>query len=455
VRKKDWIAKFSLPAVIIIAGLVILLYLHYKRRGISEIASTLAKRGELLISVTEVGMLEALKSVSIVSPTHGKIIKLVPEGSLAEEGDPVAWFDATELEKQVKDREADLGKAEANHQKAKENAQLKEFQDEMSVKSAQSQLKLARVKLQSAKENLERKKRLFKAELISESALETAKLTLLRAELELENAEIGLAKAQETQKSNQITRHIGLKNSEASLGEQEELEKTVVKAPASGIVIYSKIWKGAGIDKIQEGDQVWRGSSIMELPDLSKMMNVVKINEVDISKIKVEQEVRVKVEALPEVELQGKVTKIATLAVDKAEQRLPWESKKETYGMKVFEVRAEIEGHHPDLKPGMTTKTTIVVEKLKDVVRIPLEAVFEVKGQKVVYILGSLVPERREVVLGTSDGNYVVIKDGLQEGERVSLRDPMRRLKAIGVPKERKEEEGPKVPVLPQSERRK
>lgn len=459
-RKKPWIAKFCLPAAVVLIILGVLSSRYYRSRSVADIASTVARRGELTMSVTEVGTLEALKSVNIATSVRGKITKLIPEGSLVEEGVPVAWFDTTELEKRVKDREDDLRNAESNHKKTEENSRLSEFQDEMSVKSARSQRKLARLKLESAQENLRKKERLFEAELIAESALETAKLGLLRAELELQNAEIGLKRAEENQKSNKITRRIGLESSQANLKEserklslaREELEKMVVKAPASGIVVYGKIWKGGGIEKIQEGDEVWRGSTIMELPDLSKMINVLRINEVDISKIKLEQEVKVKAEALPDLELRGKITKIATLAADKAERRLPWESAKETYGVKVFEVKAEIEGNHPGLKPGMTTKTTIIIERLENVIQVPLEAVFESKGKKAVYVLGSFRPQRREVELGRSDGNYVVIKEGVREGEKVCLRDPTRRLKAVGVPGKEKEEESPKAPLLPQPE---
>jgi multidrug efflux pump subunit AcrA (membrane-fusion protein) len=54
---------------------------------------------------------------------------------------------------------------------------------------------------------------------------------------------------------------------------------------------------------------------------------------------------------------------------------------------------------------------------------VPLEAVFERQGRSVVYLAGRR-PRPREVVLGPSSADFVVIEKGLLRGERVLLRDP-------------------------------
>jgi len=54
---------------------------------------------------------------------------------------------------------------------------------------------------------------------------------------------------------------------------------------------------------------------------------------------------------------------------------------------------------------------------------VPLEAVFEREGRSIVYVAGRR-PQPREVVLGPSSADFVVIEKGLSPGDRVLLRDP-------------------------------
>jgi len=78
----------------------------------------------------------------------------------------------------------------------------------------------------------------------------------------------------------------------------------------------------------------------------------------------------------------------------------------------------------PRLRPGMTAAVEIQVERRPKAVRVPLEAVFEKDGRHVCYVATrrGLVP--REVVLGPSNRDFVVIEQGLRQGDRVALRDP-------------------------------
>jgi multidrug efflux pump subunit AcrA (membrane-fusion protein) len=71
----------------------------------------------------------------------------------------------------------------------------------------------------------------------------------------------------------------------------------------------------------------------------------------------------------------------------------------------------------------MTARVEIEVEERAKALFVPLEAVFEREGRSVVYIAGRR-PRPREVVLGPSSADFVVIEKGLSRGERVLLRDP-------------------------------
>jgi multidrug efflux pump subunit AcrA (membrane-fusion protein) len=71
----------------------------------------------------------------------------------------------------------------------------------------------------------------------------------------------------------------------------------------------------------------------------------------------------------------------------------------------------------------MTARVEIQVEERPRALFVPLEAVFERDGRRVVYLAGRR-PQPREVVLGPSNADFVVIEKGLARGERVLLRDP-------------------------------
>jgi len=121
----------------------------------------------------------------------------------------------------------------------------------------------------------------------------------------------------------------------------------------------------------------------------------------------------VRVEAYPDLRLSGKVTLVGTLAQEERERR----------GTKFFTVAVALNESEPRLRPGMTARVEIAVEQRKDALFVPLEAVFEREGRTLVYLPGHR-PRPREVVLGPSNADFVVIEAGLSRGERVLLRDP-------------------------------
>ncbi|MFB3896287.1 MAG: efflux RND transporter periplasmic adaptor subunit [bacterium] len=450
--KKKIIIIGSLIGIIIIIGLVYV-FIIKRDKGVTDVATTMAKKGEFLITVSEVGKLDAAKSVNISSKTQGKIVKMVTEGAIVKNGDSVVWLDTTDIEKQIKDSEASLKSEESNNQKTEENERLNAYSNDMSVKSAKSQLANAQAELDSAKTKLARTQRLYDAQLTPETSLEEAKLTVLGAELGVENAEIALAKAEETKKSGDISSKINLRQAKASVAEaqrrlqmyKDQLKDATLTSTSDGIVVYSSSWRGSTFGKVQEGDQVWPRMNILTIPDLAKMIAIVQVDEVDISRVKTGQEAIIRVDALPEAVLKGTVSRIATLAVDKGAGDAPFWMQKEASGVKVFEVIVDVDPStiSNDLRPGMTVKVSIVINRYSDVVTVPLESVFDNKDKKVVYVMSSKIPVRREVVLGKSDGNYVIIEKGLNGTEKICLRDPTKELKEPGVSKKLESQSGP------------
>jgi multidrug efflux pump subunit AcrA (membrane-fusion protein) len=175
------------------------------------------------------------------------------------------------------------------------------------------------------------------------------------------------------------------------------------------MVIYERSWGG---EKIKTGSQisVW-DPTVATLPDLTRMQSKTFVNEIDIRKLKVGQKAEIALDAFSEKKLTGKVTSVSNVG----EQRPNSEAK-------VFEVLVEIDQKDTTLRPAMTTSNKIISEVLKNVMYVPLEAVFT-QGDTIRYVFtGSKGnPTRKEVRTGVSNETDIVITEGLAAGDEVLL----------------------------------
>jgi RND family efflux transporter MFP subunit len=192
---------------------------------------------------------------------------------------------------------------------------------------------------------------------------------------------------------------------------QREFDQLTVMAPIPGLVVYLEIWKGSGMDKVQEGDSPWPGMGLVKLPDLSEMIVKTAVSEVDASKVDSAQEVEVRLDALPDKTYSGKVIKKGTLA----------RKKESGSNINVFDVEVAILDHDDDLKPGMSASCEIIVERLFDLVSVPMEGVFEQEGQTVVYLKNK---KKREVEVGRRNDVSIEVVSGLEGDEEICLLNP-------------------------------
>jgi len=136
---------------------------------------------------------------------------------------------------------------------------------------------------------------------------------------------------------------------------------------------------------------------------MSNLISRTFINEIDISKVKVGQTVKIGVDAFPDKQLPGEVLSVANIG-----QAMP------NSDAKVFEVKIKIFGKDKELKPAMTTSNAIEAGIFKDTLMVASDAVFENDSLKFVY-LGKEKPVKQIVWLGEENENYVIIKKGLKE----------------------------------------
>jgi HlyD family secretion protein len=196
---------------------------------------------------------------------------------------------------------------------------------------------------------------------------------------------------------------------------RKQLEACVIKAPAPGQVVYASStdrWARQRGRMIEIGAEVQERQRIISIPDTSQMKVEIKIHETWVDKVQVGQQAIITVAAFPDEAFTGKVLKKAPLA-DPEEWLNP--------DLKVYSTDVNIAGTHESIKTGMTAKVEVIIEKLHDVLSVPIQAVTSVQGSKVCYVLTGAGPQKRQVETGLFNDNFVEIKSGLSEGEKVLL----------------------------------
>lgn len=192
-------------------------------------------------------------------------------------------------------------------------------------------------------------------------------------------------------------------------------EKRTVRAPKGGSVVAMNAQVGASTDSAANA------GGLIQIADLSQMTVKVQVNEVDISKVSVGQMAKVTFSALPGVELDAQVTRIATVAGSGED------SSGHGGGVVTYDVSLLIPQPAAELKPGMTASVQIMLQSVPDTLMVPLSCVAmdEAGGSYVMVVTDyeTGAAERRSVSVRASNQTTAAIEGDVDEGNKVLL-DP-------------------------------
>ncbi len=214
---------------------------------------------------------------------------------------------------------------------------------------------------------------------------------------------------------------------------EEDLARTTIRAPMDGMVISLNAEKG---ETVVPGSTNLPGSMILTIADMSHLLAEVEVGEVDVPRIKLDQAAEIRVDALGDKILKGRVVEISSSGAS-------------TSGQDVirFAVKIALDEIDPALRPSMTAKVDILTDSAAQVVSVPIQAVVkrrvddqgnELKSDKssgveptdVVYLFSEGKARLRKVQTGISDALHVEIKEGLQPDEEIVI-GPYRTLKNL------------------------
>ncbi|MEI8292926.1 MAG: efflux RND transporter periplasmic adaptor subunit [bacterium] len=250
--------------------------------------------------------------------------------------------------------------------------------------AAETEIEGARLAMGKSKGNFDRARQLHDRRLLSEEAYAN-----MMADFQIE--ENGLDKALRRRQT-----------------VDDRLSKTRVLAPFDGTVLEIPVSEG---QVVVGAASVNSGTSLMTFADLSSLIIISQVNQLDAAKIRLGQELILKSPDSDQATAQAKIQFIAPLATVKN-------------NIKGFEIRGLIENNEAGLKPGVSVSVRLGLAKALDVVAVPVTAVFENSGNKVAYVLEEKTPVMREITVGAIDADQAEIQSGIREGEEVLLVEP-------------------------------
>ncbi len=362
------------------------------------------ERRDLVIGIEAEGELQAASSADLGPPQvrsswDFKISLMAPEGVEVKEGEPVLGFDTTRLQRQLQEKIAARDSAVKQLEKRAANLEIERRNKVLQLAEAEARLRRAQLKLE------------VPDQVTSRRELEQARIDHRLAKLEIENAKEGLEHLTARGSADLAALAETRDRATARVAELEaQIEAMKVKAPRAGTVIYKTDWQG---NKKKIGDNCWRGETVLQIPDLTRMLGEGEVAEADAGRLAAGQHVTLRLDAYPDRQYRATVQKI----------RRTVQRKSPANPQKVVRLILELDETDTErMRPGMRFRGEIETRRVAAALVVPQEAV--VAGPEgAAVVVRSLFGKRRVFpVFGERNAELFAVESGLEEGDEVLLR---------------------------------
>lgn len=305
--------------------LLVIVFANLKRSagGQAAVQAAEVKRGRITATVRAPGRVQPETQVKLSAYVPGEVKTLaVEEGDAVRKGEFLLQIDDTQYRAQVREASAALAGARSN-------------------------LRLAEASFEQSESLLRRREALFEKNLVSPEELDQS-----RTQVSTDRARVDANRED-------------VRRAEALLQvAQDNLRKTRFDSPIAGRVTQLNIEQG---EIVVTGTMNNPGTVILTVADLSRMKVEADVDETDVGSIYLGQPAKVKVDAMPDTTLTGKVTQIANS---------PQISAAETQEQQTnFKVDVEIDNPPALLRPGMTADVEIQTAARDSVLYVPIQSV--------------------------------------------------------------------------------
>ena len=331
-------------------------------------------RTSIAQTVSATGEISAAQLVDVGAQASGQIKKLhVTLGQQVKKGDLIAEIDST----------SQLNNLNTN--KAK-------------LDTYQAQLVSAEIALRSADKKYKREQALWQEDATSREALEDAQDAFAAAKASVAELKSSIRQTQ-----------IAINTAEADLG------YTRITAPMDGTVVAIPVEEGQTVNANQTTP------TIVQVADLSTMLNKMQIAEGDVNKVKAGMKLTFTTLSQPDNVREATLESIDP-GLTTMSQGSYTTSTDTTDSAIYYYARSLVPNEDNVLHIGMTTENTIIINQAEKVLAVPKLAVKQRGGKQYVRVLGeNNQPQEKEITTGLSDNMSTEVKSGLSEGENVII----------------------------------
>ena len=360
-----------------------------------EFESFITCKGEIKSQVyTRINMPDIMTSDPELNIYYLKINDLVEEGTIVKKGDYVALLDQEKIKGNL----------------IRFTESLEKHQNELNIGKIDSATNLTKKRnsIQELKYDLEYKELEIKQSIYeSKSYQDTKKREYDRAvrKLAIEERDYQRHKIIYGKKcaysEKKLKKYLKIKSAM-----EQAIREARITAPADGMIIHAEVY-GAKRE-INDHVSLWT-PEIAVIPDLTKLVSKGYIEEVDIAKVNSKNRVRTYIDALPNQEFDGKISKISAIGRDA-----------KGVDSKVFDVEIKIDGSHKGIGHGMSTTSEIITHYEENATLVPLNYIFTKNGKSIVYKSkkGNFVPQ--EITITHSNDEVAIVSEGLNAGDKIS-----------------------------------
>ena len=408
------------------------------------------------------------------------VIWIIDEGRSVTNGQLLVELDASTLSDRRTDQQILVGNAESYLIASTEKLAISRIERESSVSAVELKLQLARLEqekyqkgefpqtlqeqeskivmaveeVERATENLSWTRRLAEEGYLTRSELQADEMALKQKRISheaaitsmnvltnysarqqqailasnLRQAEMELERVQRQTRANVVQAESDLRARELEVERQrsklanleQQVQNCRITAPTNGVVIYHSTMQASrrrwGGEPLQAGSTVVERQELIQIPIEGGMIVELSVPESSLTKLKLDQPAKVKVEAIPGVDYTGRLSKIGLLP----DGRNAWLNP----DLQLYNCEIELD-NFDNLRSGMNCETDMQIEHHEQAISVPIQCVIRVGTESVVYVAAGGKATKRPVKTGLDNSRMVHILDGLTAGEKVLMNPPL------------------------------
>ncbi|MEB3237740.1 MAG: efflux RND transporter periplasmic adaptor subunit [Candidatus Sericytochromatia bacterium] len=370
-------------------------------------------RGDLKVDLAETGTVQPLVKVDIKSRIAGQVARLdVDAGSRVRKGDVLMALDITDMERNRAQARADLAAAQARLDRLTAGPRPEE------IAASRAEVRVAEAELARAHDEAQRSRAAAQTQTLTPRELDMAQRDLDTARARRDGATARLAMLAKGSRAEDLREARAQRDrmAVALASAEDQLRYATLRSPLDGVVIRRGIEVG---EMVSPGvSALAQGNAILTVADLRRLIVQSNVGQVDVGRLRVGMPVTVRVDALGDVSLEGRIHRIAPAA----------EALKD--GLQTFAVDTLVTGPGTErLKPGMTADLDVHVAIRQNVLLLPVEALLDRKGGRARVQLAmadgkSRKGKQRDIRIGMSSDSEIEVISGLEEGARVRIAPP-------------------------------